>query len=141
MRRNVLTFLLIGAILAQRLLRSKLFAPKVTKRLDICTYRFYTGAGAPKLSRKTCPFAPNSVRLYLHPCRKKGSLSHWRPRADCLRKDYHIRSKLSKTLFAGGVQKVVAFALAPPRRKMQPSFEMMVGWGYNHLKPLWILVL
>ena len=136
-----MTFILIGFILAQRLLRFKLFAPKVTKRLDINTDRLYTGAGAPKISRKTCPFAPNSSLLNLHQCRKKGSLSHWRPRADCLRKDYHIRSKLSKTLFAGGVQISIAIALAPPRRKMQPSFEMILRRGDNHLKPLWILVL
>ena len=141
MRRNVLTFLLIGVILAQRLLRSKLFAPKVTKRLDICTHRFYTGAGAPKISRKTCPFGPISSLLNLHPCSKKVSLSHWRPRADCLRKDYHIRPKLSKTLFAGEVQISIAFALAPPRRKCQVSFEMILGRGYNHLKPLWVQVL
>jgi hypothetical protein len=33
------------------------------------------------------------------------------------------------------VQKGVAFALAPPRQKPRSSFEMMMGWGYNHLKP------
>jgi hypothetical protein len=65
-----LTFILVGFILAQRLPQFKLFAPMVTKRLDIYTHRLYTGAGAPKFSRKTCPFAPNSVKLYLHPCRK-----------------------------------------------------------------------